>query len=247
MYFIPSVEPFNPPLPWPLSAIRWIFDFITLKTFFTKEMIYDPWIMEVYAKNTVKFLLGSLLLSGLIVCVLLYFRFNHNNKVFKVFMGLLNISSGFHILILGLVFSRIWPDIENPLDIRLLFILALGNGSLVELYNTLEAEFENVLKKEYVLAGVAWGFSKIRFPLRELFLTLVDFLNARIPILLSSTIVLEYIFSLDGLSYNILNYIQMREFNNILLVSALFSIFVLVFNVLVDMLHYYLDPRVRNA
>jgi len=210
-------------------------------------MIYDPWIMEVYAKNTVKFLLGSLLLSGLIVCVLLYFRFNHNNKVFKVFMGLLNISSGFHILILGLVFSRIWPDIENPLDIRLLFILALGNGSLVELYNTLEAEFENVLKKEYVLAGVAWGFSKIRFPLRELFLTLVDFLNARIPILLSSTIVLEYIFSLDGLSYNILNYIQMREFNNILLVSALFSIFVLVFNVLVDMLHYYLDPRVRNA
>ena len=247
MYYIPGLEPFRPEWKWPFSAIKWIADFILLKPFFGDANLYYPWIVDVYFWNTLKFLLGSLVLSAVIVSILLYFRFNYNTKLFRVFLGLLNISSGFHILILGSILSLYSQRIDNPLDIRLLFILALGNGSLIELYNTLEAEFENIFKKEYVLAGVAWGFSKIRFPLREIFLTMIDFLNARIPILLSSTIVLEFMFSLDGLSYNILMYISKREYLNILLVSALFSVIVLFSNMLVDIFHYYLDPRIRDV
>lgn len=245
MYFIPSSKNFHPELLWPLSVIDWIFKFISLQ--FINSELYDYWIMKAYLFNTVKFVFGSLALSGLISIGLLVWRFSFPNRAFHFIINILKVTSGLHILILGLLLKRMGLSIENPLDLRLLFILALGNGALIELYFTFEAEIERIMRKEYVLAGIAWGFPRIRFPLREIALTFLEFLNARIPILFSSTIVLEYIFALDGLSSNIIYYIENRDFHNIILSAGLISIIIICFNVMIEQLRYWLDPRMRVA
>jgi len=245
MYLLPAIDEFRPELLWPLSFINWVFQFITFQ--FVNSDLYDYWITQLYFINTLKFVFGSLMLSAVVVGGLLLWRFTFNNRLFRFLLNILKLSSGLHILILGLFMHRIWPNIDNPLDLRLLFILALGNGSLIELYFTMESEIQKILKKEYVLAGVAWGFHPFRFPLRELALTYIEFLNARIPILFSSTIVVEYVFALDGLSSNIVYYIENRDYYNIVLVSALISVVVIFFDVITERIRYVIDPRVRNS
>jgi len=229
---------------WPLNAFHWTWKFLTFQLL--DNPAYDIWIFKAYLFNTCKFLFGSLILSAVLVASLLIWRFQAPNKLFNIVIRIIKFSSGLHVLIIALFAKQLWPDIENPLDVRLLFILALANGSLVELYNTLEAEFTKVMNKEYVLAGVAWGFNRYRFPLRELGVIFIEFLNARIPILFSSTIILEYVFALNGISYNIINYLAYREYNNIILGSALISILIITLNVMTEKFRYLLDPRIRH-
>lgn len=245
MYILPAATRFKSNLIWPLNALHWIWQFLTFQL--VDNSAYDIWIFKAYLFNTLKFLVGSLVLSAILVAGLLIWRFQAPNKLFNVVIRIIKFTSGMHVLIIALFTKQLWPYIENPLDLRLLFILALANGSLVELYNTLEAEFDKVLNKEYVLAGEAWGFNRYRFPIRELGIIFIEFLNARIPILLSSTIILEYVFALNGISYNIIKYLAYREYNNIILVSALISILIITLNVMTEKFRYLLDPRISDA
>lgn len=247
MYFIPSVKSFNPDIAWPLSYFDWYLNFLTLQ--FLDPSNANLYIPEIglYYLNTLRFVIGSLVLSTIIAVLLLIWRFTYPNRIFRFLINLLRISSGIHILALGLFVSRLGFYSPNPLDLRLLLILALGNGSLVELYNTLEAEVDKILHREYVLAGVAWGYPRFLFPLRELSITLVEYLNARLPILFSSTIVVEYIFSLDGISYLLVEFIEKRQFLSIITGSGLIGFTIIFSNVIVERIRYWLDPRVRHT
>lgn len=247
MFIIPSVEPFRPKIIWPLGFLDWYIDFLTLQFMNPENPNFSvPWIGEQFSV-TLKFLLGSLALSAVLVLALLLWHFTYPNRFLRFLVNLLRVSSGLHVLVLVVVFYLLGIRPDNPLDLRLLFILALGNGSLIELYYTLEAEFEKILRKEYVLAGEAWGYPRFLFPLRELTITTVEYLSARIPILLSSTIIVEHVTSLDGISRAIVTHIENRDFQGILVVSGLISFIIIFANVISERIRFWLDPRVRYA
>jgi ABC-type dipeptide/oligopeptide/nickel transport system permease component len=238
-YITPGSKGFEAELIWPFSYLIWIIDF-----FSGSLMNQDFYLAYFY---TLQLVAGSLLLSALIVLVLYFFHKRNAGTIVKGFERLIKVSSGFHILIISLIFYKFFPHLRDasPLHPVFLLILAFGNGSIAEFYNSLEAEFDKVFQKEYALAAVAWGHNVYRYSLRETLIILIEILNARIPIAVSSTIVIEWLFNLDGLSYIILDSIKGREFGDLMISTALIAFTIIFVNVLTEIIRNRLDPRVR--
>lgn len=238
LYIIPGSIKMD--APWPMSYLLWAADFLA-GTWFTKEL-------GMAFLYTIQLVFGSLVLSAVIV-LSLYFAGRRQKTWWVRFLNrLVKVSSGFHVLILSIVIYIFFPSIREagPFNIVLLLILAFGNGSIAEFYNSVEAEYDKIFQKEYTLAAVTWGHNVYRYSLREMVIIMAEMLNARIPIAISSTIIVEWLFNLDGMSYLILYSIKHREYGNLMLSTALIALTIIVLNVITEQIRTRLDPRVRN-
>lgn len=240
LYIIPGSKKFVTDIVWPLSYLVWVADFFSGSLF--KHGIGTAYFY------TLQLVLGSLILSGIIVVILYFLGRRGKGYFIKFFERFVKISSGFHVLILSIAVYMLFPSLRNagPLNPIILLILAFGNGSIAEFYNSLEAEYDKVFQKEYTLAAVAWGHNVYRYSLREMVIIFIELFNARIPIAISSTIVVEYLFSLNGLSYMILNSIKNREYHELMITTALIALTIITLNVLTEKIRQQLDPRVRS-
>lgn len=105
------------------------------------------------------------------------------------------------------------------------------------------------LQADFVDTAVAKGLSPrvvvIRHVLRNSLIPVVSLLGLSLGYLLSGTVLIEGIFNLPGLGYQIYQGIRVQNAPVVVGISTLLVIVFLVINLAVDLLYAVLDPRVR--
>ena len=135
------------------------------------------------------------------------------------------------------------------LQILALPVITLGVGMSAGIARLTRASLLQVLHEDYVRTARAKG-------LRERVVVYVHALkNAMIPVatilgpmlaaVLTGTFVVELIFSIPGLGKVFVDSVTARDYTMIMGVSLLYSVFLIIGNICVDIMYTWLDPRIR--
>ncbi|MDP9374424.1 MAG: ABC transporter permease, partial [Chloroflexota bacterium] len=105
-----------------------------------------------------------------------------------------------------------------------------------------------VIRQDYVTAARAKGLSNravlYRHGLRNALIPLVTVVGLQLPRILGGAIIIEQIFAWPGIGSLVYDAITRRDYPVILGVTMLTGAFVMVVNILVDVLYVLVDPRV---
>jgi peptide/nickel transport system permease protein len=114
---------------------------------------------------------------------------------------------------------------------------------------SLRASMLNVLGADFVTTARAKGVPSrrlfIRHVLRNAVIPAVTVLGINIGFLIGGTLIVEEVFSVDGVGYLMINSIFQRDFPVVQAVALLFGVMVVLVNLLTDVAYASLDPRVR--
>jgi peptide/nickel transport system permease protein len=117
------------------------------------------------------------------------------------------------------------------------------------LVRSLRASMINVLQSDYIVTAQAKGLSTsrivIRHALRNAAISSITVLGVNIAYLVGSTLVVEKVFALNGIGFLMITAIFNRDFPVVQGVTLVFAVMVVIVNLLTDMAHAALDPRVR--
>jgi oligopeptide transport system permease protein len=135
------------------------------------------------------------------------------------------------------------------LQILALPVITLATGMSAGIARLTRASLLQVLNEDYVRTARAKG-------LRERVVIYVHALkNALIPVatiigpllagVLTGTFIVELIFTIPGLGKVFVDSVTARDYTMIMGVSLLYSVFLILGNILVDIMYTWLDPRIR--
>lgn len=106
-----------------------------------------------------------------------------------------------------------------------------------------------VLRSDYIRTARAKGLSEMQVVLRHAMrgglLPVISFSGPALAILITGTVVVERIFVIPGLGNYFINANLARDEPLILGIVAFVSLSILIFNLLVDILYGFVDPRIR--
>jgi peptide/nickel transport system permease protein len=169
-----------------------------------------------------------------------------------------------------LVFSYLWPvlpaghmhsvdtDLMSPagrlLDLVRHLVLpavAMALGSVGATARYVRASLIEVMSQDYIRTARAKGLSERRVVwvhgLRNAMVPLILVFTLVLPGMLSSAVVVEVVFSWPGLGRLIFQAVGARDYPLVLGATALAATIVVLSNLLADVLHALVDPRVRDA
>lgn len=109
----------------------------------------------------------------------------------------------------------------------------------------------DVLGSDYVRTARAKGLSRPvviwKHCLRNAFLPVLSYLGPAAAATLTGSFVVEKVFNIPGLGQHFVNSVLNRDRTLILGVVMVYSVFLLAFNLLVDMAYAWVDPRIELA
>jgi len=169
-----------------------------------------------------------------------------------------------------LLFSYVWPvlpaghmhsvdaDLMSPagrlLDLArhlLLPALVIGLSTTGGTARYLRASLIEVMSQDYIRTARAKGLSERRVVwvhgLRNAVVPLIHVFAISLPLLLSGALIVEVVFSWPGLGRLTFLAISTRDYPLILGSTALSATLVILGNLVADVLHALVDPRVRDA
>jgi oligopeptide transport system permease protein len=105
-----------------------------------------------------------------------------------------------------------------------------------------------VLGADYVRTARAKGMSRAKVIwfhcFRNAFLPVFSFLGPAAATTLTGTFVVEQVFNIPGLGLHFVNSVKNRDQTLILGTVMVYSVFLLTFNLLVDIGYVFIDPRI---
>jgi peptide/nickel transport system permease protein len=117
------------------------------------------------------------------------------------------------------------------------------------LIRSLRASMIDVLSSDYIVTARSKGISAARVvfghALRNAAVSSVAVLGVNIAYLTGSTLVVERVFSLPGIGEQMISSILGRDFPTVQGITLTFAIMVVIVNLLTDLTHAALDPRVK--
>jgi peptide/nickel transport system permease protein len=169
-----------------------------------------------------------------------------------------------------LLFSYVWPvlpaghmrsvdaDLMSPagrwLDLArhlLLPAFVMGIASTGATARFVRASLIEVMSQDYIRTARAKGLSERRVVwvhgLRNAIVPLILVFTLSLPGMLSAAVVVEVVFSWPGLGRLLFQAVGTRDYPLILGATALSATAVVLSNLLADLLHALVDPRVRDA
>lgn len=127
--------------------------------------------------------------------------------------------------------------------------LTVALAQLPILIRSLRASMLEVLESDYIVTARAKGLSRTRVMvshgLRNAAVASVTVLGVNLAYLVGSTVAVEKVFALNGVGFQMYNAILGRDLPVVQAITLIFAVFVVVVNLLTDLGHAALDPRVR--
>jgi peptide/nickel transport system permease protein len=169
---------------------------------------------------------------------------------------------GFWLGTLIIVLPSIWwgqmppimliPFTEDPMGNLGMFIMpaiVLGMamaGITMRMTRTMMLE---VLRQDYIRTAWAKGLKErivvLRHALKNALIPVITIIGLQVPLMLGSTVIIEQIFNLPGISRLLLNAVMERDDSLISGTLMLFAGVLVLINLVVDLTYAYLDPRVH--
>ena len=161
------------------------------------------------------------------------------------------------------IYPAIWWGWTPPLEyvsfgedqlanLGILFIpsVILGTAMSAQAMRLTRTMMLEVLRQDFVRTAWAKGLKEkvvvIRHALKNAMIPVVTGIGLSLPLLVGGSVIIENIFNLPGLGRLAITALQNRDYPVISAVNLFFATAVLVFNLLVDLIYPYLDPRVRH-
>lgn len=139
-----------------------------------------------------------------------------------------------------------WAGVDRHLVLPVLTLSAVYMAYIARLTRSGMLE---VLRSNYIRTARAKGLSEraivVRHALRGGLLPVLSFSGPALAFLITGTVVVERVFALPGLGNYFINANLNRDEPLILGIVAFISVVVLAFNLLVDVVYAYVDPRIR--
>jgi len=144
------------------------------------------------------------------------------------------------------------PFSEDPLEnLSILIIpsLILGTAMAAATMRLTRTMMLEVLRQDYIRTAWSKGLKErivvIRHVIKNALIPVVSLIGLQLPILIGGAVIMENIFNLPGLGRLMVNALTDRDYPLISGVNLFFATGVVLFNLLIDLIYPYLDPRVR--
>jgi peptide/nickel transport system permease protein len=117
------------------------------------------------------------------------------------------------------------------------------------LIRSLRASLLDVLESDYITTARAKGIPErrvlLRHAVRNGVISMVTVLGLNIAYLVGGTLVIEKVYALPGIGSLMIDSIFQRDFTVVQAITLVFAILVVIVNLVTDIIHSLLDPRVR--
>ena len=144
------------------------------------------------------------------------------------------------------------PLSEDPLgNLGVLIIpsLILGTALAAATMRMTRTMMLEVLRQDYIRTAWSKGLRErvvvMRHAVKNALIPVVSLVGLQLPILVGGSVIMENIFSLPGLGRLMLVALEDRDYPVVSGVNLFFATAVVLFNLLIDLLYSWLDPRVR--
>jgi peptide/nickel transport system permease protein len=128
-------------------------------------------------------------------------------------------------------------------------LVCLTYGSLAALSRYMRTGLLDVLRADYVRTARAKGLPEItvigKHALRNGLLPILTLLAGLLPAILGGSVIVEYIFGIPGMGLWVVEAIQQRDYNVVLVVELFSTVLVLLGLLLTDLSYALADPRIR--
>ena len=140
----------------------------------------------------------------------------------------------------------------NPglyLSTAFLPVLTLAMGMSAAIARLTRATLLQVLNEDYIRTARAKGLREnivlYRHALRNSLIPVVTILGPLLAAVLTGTFVVEIVFAIPGLGDTFVTSVTTRDYNLLVGVTILYSLFLVAANIMVDVLYVWLDPRIQ--
>jgi oligopeptide transport system permease protein len=128
-------------------------------------------------------------------------------------------------------------------------VIGLAFAPISYIARLIRSSMLDALSQDYIRTARAKGvgpFSVVaKHAMRNAIIPVVTYLGPLVAELLTGTFVAEKLFSIPGIGQNFVNSINSRDYSMILGLTLFLGIFVVVANLVVDILYVIIDPRVK--
>ena len=142
-------------------------------------------------------------------------------------------------------------DPAQHLKLLTLPAIAIAKGLAAVLFRMTRAAMLDALANDYVRTARAKGLSPNRVifvhVLRNALNPVVTVLGLHMGTLLGGTVLVEYVFNWPGMSTPLLRAVEGRDYPMVVGIVLTISVLFLLLNLLVEVVHAWLDPRVAHA
>ena len=105
------------------------------------------------------------------------------------------------------------------------------------------------MKSDYIRTAKSKGLSRgkiiIKHALRNTLIPIVTYLGPLIAAILTGSFVIESIFAIPGLGSEFVTTITNRDYTVVMGVTIFYSTFLMICNLVVDILYVIIDPRIK--
>jgi peptide/nickel transport system permease protein len=128
-------------------------------------------------------------------------------------------------------------------------LVCLTYGSLAALSRYMRTGLLDVIRADYVRTARAKGLPELtvigKHALRNALLPILTLLAGLLPAILGGSVIIEYIFGIPGMGLWVVDAINQRDYNVVLVVELFSTVLVLVGVLLTDLSYALVDPRIR--
>lgn len=155
------------------------------------------------------------------------------------------------ILILFFCFGLGWfePALWEGPSYYVLPMLVLGTRSAAVIARLTRASVLEVIRSDYIRTGRAKGLSEttllFKHVLRNSLIPVLTFSGPLVAGIITGSFVVEQIFAIPGIGKHMVLSVSNRDYPLILGTTLIFSVLLVLCNLVVDLLYAYVDPRIK--
>lgn len=138
-----------------------------------------------------------------------------------------------------------WEHLQN----LILPTVALGTGMSAGIARLTRASLLQVLNEDYIRTARAKGLRErtviYLHGLKNSLIPVATILGPLLAGILTGTFIIELIFVIPGLGKTFITAVAARDYTTIMATTLLYSVFLIIGNIMVDVIYTWLDPRIR--
>ena len=122
-------------------------------------------------------------------------------------------------------------------------VLVIGDGLFMDTFNYVRAQLKQVWNAQFIAAVRAKGANPTPHVVKNMIVPVASCFASRFPVVLGGVVIVEYIFSLNGAGYTLLEAARLRDFPLVVGICLLFTVAVIAVHLVADVLRASVDPR----